>query len=54
MIDSRAEGRARGRLFKHKVPPLYSRADLPIHAKTGREWGPDLRALAYERRDDEV
>ena len=27
--------------LKHKVPPLYSRADLPIHVKTGREWGPD-------------
>ena len=40
---------------KHKVPPAYSRpnprksgavgdpgsrADLPIHAKSGREWGP--------------
>jgi len=40
---------------KHKVPPSYShpnprksgavgdpgsRADLPIHAKSGREWGP--------------
>jgi hypothetical protein len=42
-------------LKKHKVPPAYShpnraraahlgtpdsRADLPIHAKPGREWGP--------------
>jgi hypothetical protein len=25
---------------KHKVLPPYSRADLPIHANTGREWGP--------------
>jgi len=25
---------------KHKLPPAYSRAGLPIHAKIGREWGP--------------
>ena len=27
--------------LKHKVPQGYSPADLPIHAKSGREWGPD-------------
>jgi hypothetical protein len=27
-------------------PPSYSRAGLPIHAKIGREWGPDKRAFA--------
>jgi len=26
---------------KHKVPQVYSRAELPIHAKSGREWGPE-------------
>ncbi len=31
---------------KHNVPPSYSRAAMPIHAKIGREWGPDLRSLA--------
>jgi len=25
---------------RHKVLPAYSHADLPIHAKIGREWGP--------------
>jgi hypothetical protein len=53
---------------KHKVPPAYShpnprktgaarglrsRADLPIRAKTGREWGPDSARSLYGRRDDE-
>jgi hypothetical protein len=26
---------------KHKVPQGYSPADLPIRAKSGREWGPE-------------
>jgi len=26
---------------KHKVSQGYSPADLPIHAKSGREWGPE-------------
>jgi len=29
---------------ERKVPQAYSRADLPIHAKFGREWGPQARA----------
>jgi hypothetical protein len=39
---------------KHKVLPAYSRAALPIHAKSGREWEPRKRALAYGRQDDEL
>ena len=27
--------------LNRKVPDGYSPADLPIHAKSGREWGPD-------------
>jgi hypothetical protein len=36
---------------KHKVPPTYARA-LPIHAKNGREWGPEYARSLYGRRDD--
>jgi hypothetical protein len=31
----------RHRKTKQKVPPGYSPADLPILAKSGREWGPE-------------
>jgi len=37
---------------KHKVSQGYSPADLPIHAKSGREWGPENAGLAYALRDD--
>jgi hypothetical protein len=39
---------------KRKVLPSYSRADLPIHAKTGREWGgaPTNARSLYGRQDD--
>jgi hypothetical protein len=37
---------------KHKVSQGYSPADLPIHAKSGREWGPENAGLAYVLRDD--
>src|SRR6478736_3551591 len=40
--------------LKHKVPQGYSPADLPIHAKSGREWGPENAGLAYAFRDDEI
>lgn len=40
-------------LRKHKVPPTYSRA-LPIHANTGREWGPDSARSLNGRRDDDT
>jgi hypothetical protein len=39
---------------KHKVPRAYSRADLPIHAKSGRERGPDSGRSPNGPRDDEV
>ena len=32
---------------KHKVSQGYSPADLPIHAKSGREWGPENAGLAH-------
>ena len=37
---------------KRKVLPSYSRADLPIHAKTGREWAPTNARSLYGRQDD--
>ena len=39
---------------KHKVSQGYSPADLPIHAKSGREWGPENAGLAYAFRDDDI
>ena len=39
---------------KHKVSQGYSPADLPIHAKSGREWGPENAGLAYALRDDDL
>src|SRR5690349_24713483 len=39
---------------KHKVSQGYSHADLPIHAKSGREWGPENAGLAYAFRDDDI
>jgi hypothetical protein len=32
--------------YKRKVSPPYSRTDLPIHAKIGREWGPIMKTCA--------
>ena len=40
--------------LKHKVPQGYSPADLPIHAKSGRKWGPENAGLAYAFRDDDI
>jgi hypothetical protein len=37
---------------KHKVSQGYSPADLPILAKSGREWGPENAGLDYALRDD--
>jgi len=39
---------------KHKVSQGYSPADLPILAKSGREWGPENAGLAYALRDDDL
>jgi hypothetical protein len=39
---------------KPKVSQGYSPADLPIHAKSGREWGPENAGLAYALRDDDL
>jgi hypothetical protein len=38
---------------KHKVPPSYSHA-LPIHAKNGRERGPENAGSLNGRGDDEL
>jgi hypothetical protein len=40
--------------MKRKVPQAYSPADLPIHAKSGRKWGPENAGLAYAFRDDDI
>jgi hypothetical protein len=37
----------------NQVPPAYSRADLPIHAKTGRNWAPDCALSLTAVGDDE-
>jgi len=39
---------------KQKVSQGYSPADLPIHAKSGREWGPENAGLVYALRDDDL
>jgi len=38
---------------KRKVLPAYSRA-LPIHAKSGRERGPECALSLNGRQDDEL
>jgi hypothetical protein len=40
--------------LKRKVPQGSSPADLPILAKSGREWGPENAGLAYAFRDDDI
>jgi len=37
-----------------RVSQGYSPADLPILAKSGREWGPENAGLAYALRDDDL
>jgi hypothetical protein len=39
--------------IKHKVLRSYSQA-LPIHAKTGREWGPENAYSFYGSQDDRI
>jgi hypothetical protein len=39
---------------KHKVSQGYSPADLPILAKSGREWGSESAGLAHALRDDDL
>jgi|GEM_PF-5521537 hypothetical protein len=38
--------------MKHKIPRVGLRA-LPIHAKSGREWGPKIARFAPTARDDD-